>query len=66
MNDEAPKCLICTSPLVVGLATGRKSGKPSVTFRCPVDGRHFRAFITHRPYVERLVKSLEANQESKP
>ncbi|MBM2824772.1 MAG: hypothetical protein HW402_436 [Dehalococcoidales bacterium] len=65
MNADSPCCPICTCPLTVSLAKGRKSGKPFVMLKCPVDGRHFRAFITDRPYVERLVNSLEATQESK-
>jgi hypothetical protein len=45
-------CLICGTPLIVRVATGRKSGKPFIMLRCPSDGRHFRAFITDKEYVK--------------
>ena len=59
MNNESVRCPICGDPLSVGLARGRKSGKPFVMFRCVNDGRHFRGFINHQPYVEQLVSELE-------
>lgn len=64
MNNDGPKCPICTCQLMVSLAKGRKSGKPFVMFRCPVDGRHFRAFVTDRQYVDRFVGNLENVQKS--
>ena len=27
-------------------------------FVCPVDGRHFRAFVTYRPYVDAVLARL--------
>jgi hypothetical protein len=27
---------------------------------CPIDGRHFRGFITHRPYVKQVLDKLES------
>jgi hypothetical protein len=65
MNDYLPSCPICGETLDLSLARGRKSGKPFVMLRCLVDGRHFRAFITHRPYVEKMLDRIEAIQQSK-
>jgi len=28
-------------------------------FVCPVDGRHFRAFVTYQPYVEEVLRRME-------
>lgn len=39
---------------------GRKSGKPSLMFICPHDGRHFRGFITDQNYVAGVLARLEA------
>ena len=55
-------CLVCHQPLTVKLARGRKSGKPFVMLLCLQDGRHFRAFISHQPYVQEVLDQLEALQ----
>ena len=52
-------CLICGTPLSLRLARGRKSGKPFLMLICPIDGRHFRGFITHRDYVAGVLARLE-------
>ena len=62
MNANGPQCPICDRPLSVELARGRKSGKPFVMLRCVQDGRHFRAFINHRPYVEEVLSHVESRQ----
>lgn len=64
MGNSAPKCPICACPLKVGIAKGRKSGKAFVMLRCPVDGRHFRGFITDRQYTARFLGNLETAQKS--
>ena len=53
--DQGPMCLVCRAALSVRAAYGRKSGKPFVLLVCPVDGRHFRAFIADAKYVQALV-----------
>lgn len=65
MNHEMPRCPICGDSLQVTLARGRKSGKPFVMLICAQDGRHFRGFINHRPYVEQVLNNLEAIQKAK-
>ena len=65
MNNERPNCPICGEALSIRLATGRKSGKLFVMMICSKDGRHFRGFINHRPYVQELVDKLEAIQQSR-
>lgn len=64
-NSKLPQCPICGDSLTVTLARGRKSGKPFVMLICVRDGRHFRGFINHRPYVEQVLTNLEAIQKSK-
>jgi len=60
MSTEMPHCPICAEPLSLRLAHGRRSGKPFVMLVCGRDGRHFRGFINHRPYVEQVLDRLEA------
>ena len=64
MNDQQPLCPVCHLTLSVRLAQGRKSGKPFVMLVCPQDGRHFRAFITHRPYVREVLEKAGALEEA--
>ena len=65
-NEGALNCPICGQSLSVELARGRKSGKPFVMLRCVQDGRHFRAFINHRPYVEEVLSRLESRHNHDP
>ena len=55
-----PSCPICGQALLMRLSRGRKSGKAFVMFRCPSDGRHYRAFINDQEYVCQVVEKLEA------
>jgi hypothetical protein len=62
-DDKIPKCPICGKVLTLRLAFGRKSRKPFVMLLCSNDGRHFRGFISHRPFVQQVIDrigSLEA------
>ena len=58
--SNTPNCLICGEPLDLRQTQGRRSRKPSLMFVCPVDGRHFRAFVTYRPYVDAVLARLDA------
>jgi hypothetical protein len=58
-SASAVPCLICDTPLMLRLVRGRKSGKPFLMLICPVDGRHFRGFITYRDYVAGVLARLE-------
>ena len=59
-NQNQPlQCPVCGDPLSLQIATGRKSGKAFLMLKCLRDGRHFRGFITHRPFVESLIQNLE-------
>ena len=65
MNTPAQvPCLICQHPLSLRPARGRKSGKPSLMLICPVDGRHFRAFVYDRAYVDSVLALLEGRTPS--
>ena len=48
-------CPICSNPLSVRIATGRKSKKPFIMLKCDIDGRHFRGFITDQNYVKKVL-----------
>ena len=56
--NQAP-CPVCSVPLTVRLARGRKSGKPFVMLLCAQDGRHFRAFINDQQYVAQVLERVE-------
>ena len=56
--NQAP-CPVCSAPLSVRLARGRKSGKPFVMLLCAQDGRHFRAFINDQQYVSNVIERVE-------
>jgi hypothetical protein len=57
-------CLVCATPLALRLVRGRKSGKPFLMLICPIDGRHFRGFITQRDYVAGVLARLEGQTPS--
>jgi hypothetical protein len=66
MNDNTPRCPICNESLLIRLARGRKSGKAFVMLVCAIDGRHFRGFINHQPYVKQVIENIEsANKTEK-
>ena len=59
-NQNQPlQCPVCGDSLSLQIASGRKSGKTFLMLKCLRDGRHFRGFITHRPFVESLIQKLE-------
>jgi hypothetical protein len=45
-------CPVCSKPLSITVAKGRKSLKPFIMLKCNTDGRHFRGFITDQAYVK--------------
>ena len=50
------QCPICSNPLSVTVARGRKSNKPFIMLKCDRDGRHFRGFITDQAYVKKVLE----------
>lgn len=50
-------CPVCSKPLSVTVAKGRKSNKPFIMLKCDVDGRHFRGFITDQNFVRRILQN---------
>ena len=58
-TSQSVPCLICGESLHLRTARGRKSGKAFLMLVCPVDGRHFRGFITDRTYVRQVMDRLE-------
>ncbi len=61
-GNGMPSCPVCKQSLSVELAHGRKSGKAFVMLRCPIDGRHFRGFISDRGFVSAVLARLEKQQ----
>ena len=56
-----PLCLICGQALKVSLTTSKK-GRYAVALACPADGRHFRGFVNHRPFVVQVMADTAALQ----
>ncbi len=50
-------CPVCSKPLSISIAKGRKSNKPFIMLKCDVDGRHFRGFITDQDFVRRIFQN---------
>lgn len=50
-------CPICTEPLRFTVTTNR-NGKHAIGLHCPKDGRHFRGFINHKPFVDEALGRL--------
>ena len=59
-QSQTLQCPVCGDPLSFQIARGRKSGKAFLTVKCLRDGRHFRGFINHRPFVEGVIENLES------
>jgi hypothetical protein len=52
-------CPVCSSPLSVRAAEGRKSGKPFIMLICDKDPRHFRGFITHQDFIRGVMEKTD-------
>lgn len=50
-------CPICGTGMKLTVTTNR-NGKHAIGVHCPVDGRHFRGFINHKPYVADMLSRL--------
>ena len=59
-GDPGIPCVVCSAPLALRVAHGRKSGKPFLMLVCAEDGRHFRAFINDQAYVRKVLDGLES------
>ena len=59
MTNGSLPCPVCGTDLQMRLTHGRRSGKPFVMLICPRDGRHLRAFISDREFVNKIVTGLE-------
>jgi len=64
-QNQTIQCPVCGDPLSLQIASGRKSGKTFLMLKCLQDGRHFRGFITYRPFVEGLIQNLETLTNNK-
>ncbi len=67
MTPTAPAsipCPICTESLRFTVCTNRH-GKHSIGLHCPQDGRHFRGFVNHRPFVEDAISHMAAAEEAR-
>ena len=59
MTTSAITCPICGGAMKIGVTTNR-NGKHAIGVHCPADGRHFRGFINHKPYVEEVLSQILA------
>lgn len=50
------RCPVCSNPVTVRSAQGRKSGKPFIMLVCEKDPRHLRAFITDQQFVTSVLE----------
>ncbi len=57
-------CPICAEALRFTVCTNR-NGKHSIGVHCPNDGRHFRGFVNHRPFVEEALTHMAAAGEAR-
>ena len=57
-------CPICSEALRFTVCTNR-NGKHSIGVHCPQDGRHFRGFINHKPFVEDAISHMAAAEEAR-
>jgi predicted RNA-binding Zn-ribbon protein involved in translation (DUF1610 family) len=64
-QNQSLHCPVCGDPLSFQMARGRKSGKVFLMVKCLHDGRHFRGFINHRPFVEGVIQNLEGLTKGK-
>lgn len=56
-------CPICSEVLRFTVCTNR-NGKHSVGLHCPQDGRQFRGFSNHKPFVEDAISHMAAAEEA--
>ena len=57
-------CPICSEALRFTVCTNR-NGKHSIGVHCPHDGRHFRGFINHKPFVEDAISHMAAAEDAR-
>ena len=57
-------CPICAEPLRLTVCTNR-NGKRSIGVHCPNDGRHFRGFVNHRPFVDDALQRMAEAEEAR-
>ena len=57
MTTSAIACPICGGDMKISVTTNR-NGKHAIGVHCPADGRHFRGFINHKPYVEEVLSQV--------
>jgi uncharacterized protein YbaR (Trm112 family) len=49
-------CPVCSNPLSVRTAEGRKSHKAFIMLVCDKDPRHFRGFITDQEFIKEIME----------
>ena len=55
-------CPVCGVNLDVRPSTGRKSNKPFLMFICPVNGKHFRGFITDQEFMRQVLAKVKETE----
>ena len=64
-QNQSLQCPVCGDPLSLQIASGRKSGKTFLMWKCLRDGRHFCGFSAYRPFVEDLIQNLSSGLNSR-
>ena len=64
MAEMMIPCPICSEALRFTVTTN-KNGKHAIGLHCPRDGRHFRGFINHKPFVEDAISHMAAAEEAR-
>lgn len=63
-QNQSIQCPVCGDPIAFQITKSKKSGKPSLMMKCPRDGRHFRAFICDKKFVEDVLVKLQTKESS--
>ena len=63
-EQAAIPCPICAEALRFTVTTNR-NGKHAIGLHCPQDGRHFRGFINHKPFVEDALQRMAEVEEAR-
>ncbi len=53
-------CPVCQRDLVLSPVMSKKS-KRHFMLACPKDGRHFRGFINHKPFVDEVIAAASTD-----
>lgn len=59
MINPSLNCPVCGGVVALKLAHGKRTAKVFVMMMCPVNGKHLRAFISDKEFVDSVLANLE-------